>query len=136
MGLYYNGNHNHYDRDGNTDRENEQMKRYGSVIELKEEQAEEYKKLHAAVWPDILDRITKSNLRNYSIFLRRMPDGKLYLFSYFEYVGDDFEADMQAMAGDPTTQEWWKVCEPCQEPLADRKEGEWWTAMEEVFHHD
>ncbi|TGW05063.1 L-rhamnose mutarotase, partial [Mesorhizobium sp. M2D.F.Ca.ET.145.01.1.1] len=23
-----------------------------------------------------------------------------------------------------------------QEPLATRKEGEWWAAMDEVFHHD
>jgi L-rhamnose mutarotase len=25
---------------------------------------------------------------------------------------------------------------PLQEPLADRAEGEWWAAMEEVFHTD
>jgi L-rhamnose mutarotase len=25
---------------------------------------------------------------------------------------------------------------PCQQPLATRKEGEWWAMMDEVFHHD
>ena len=80
------------------------MKRYGSVIEVKEEKLEEYVKLHAEVWPDVLAMIKQCNIQNYSIYLRRLPDGKYYLFSYFEYVGEDFDADMAKMAADPTTQ--------------------------------
>jgi L-rhamnose mutarotase len=76
------------------------------------------------------------HIRNYSIFLRRMPDGAFYLFSYFEYSGEDFAGDMAKMAADPTTQRWWTFCEPCQLPLADRAPGEWWAGMEEVFHAD
>jgi L-rhamnose mutarotase len=64
-----------------------------------------------------------------------MPDGKHYLFMYFEYVGDDYEADMKKMAADPTTQRWWKLTDPCQEPLADRVPGEWWSDMEELCHN-
>ena len=112
------------------------MKRYGSVIGLREEKIEEYNRLHSDVWPAMLDRIQSCNIRNYSIFLRRLPDGKHYLFSYFEYVGSDFAADMSAMAADSKTQEWWKFTDPCQEPLPDRAEGEWWAAAEEVFHAD
>jgi L-rhamnose mutarotase len=112
------------------------MKRYGSVIGLKQEKLAEYKKLHAAVWPDVLAMIGACNIRNYSIFLRKMPDGQHYLFSYFVYVGADFAADMARMAADPTTQEWWKVCIPCQQPLADRSANERWAAMEEVFYCD
>ncbi len=112
------------------------MKRYGHVIGVNEEKIQEYKELHAAVWPDVLDMITRCNIRNYSIYLRKLPDGKYYLFSYFEYIGDDFEGDMATMAADATTQKWWDVCTPCQEPLADRAEGEWWAGMEEVFHSD
>lgn len=112
------------------------MKRYGLIVGLREEKIEEYNRLHADVWPDVLDRIHRSNIRNYSIFLRLLPDGKHYLFSYFEYVGSDFAADMAAMAADPRTQEWWKITDPCQEPLPDRAEGEWWAAAEEVFHVD
>ena len=33
------------------------MKRYGTVIGLRPEKLEEYKKLHAAVWPDVLKMI-------------------------------------------------------------------------------
>jgi len=112
------------------------VKRYGAVIGVKEDMIAEYKKLHAAVWQDVLKMISDCGIVNYSIFMRKLPDGKNYLFSYFEYVGDDFKADMAKMAADPTTQKWWKVCIPCQEPLADRDEGEWWADMEEVFHLD
>jgi L-rhamnose mutarotase len=112
------------------------MKRYGSVIEVREDKMEEYNGLHADVWPDVLGMISQCNIRNYSIYLRRLPDGKHYLFSYFEYIGTDFEADMAKMAADPTTQKWWDVCKPCHNPLPDRAEGEWWADMQEVFHVD
>ena len=105
------------------------MKRYGSVIKIVPGKLEEYKRLHAAVWPGVLDMIHKCNIRNYSIYYK---DG--YLFSYYEYVGDDYAADMNRMAADPETQRWWDVCMPCQQPLETRAEGEWWADMEEVFH--
>jgi L-rhamnose mutarotase len=112
------------------------MKRYGSVIGIRPEKLDEYKRLHVAVWPAVLKMIKDCNIRNYSIYLRRLDDGKYYLFSYFEYVGQDFSGDMAKMSADPTTQKWWEVCKPCQAPLASRAEGEWWAGMEEVFHQD
>ncbi|MBP3963843.1 L-rhamnose mutarotase [Paenibacillus lignilyticus] len=107
------------------------MQRYGSVIHVKPEMLEEYKRLHAAVWPDVLKRMKESHIQNYSIYYK---DG--WLFSYFEYNGDDYEKDMALIASDETTQRWWDVCKPCQQPLATRREGEWWADMEEVFHLD
>jgi len=107
------------------------MERYGMVIGVKLDKLEEYKRLHAAVWPGVLDMIRKCNIRNYSIYYK---DGSL--FSYFEYVGDDYQADMAQMAADPTTQKWWELCEPCQAPLETRGENEWWARMQEVFHLD
>ena len=94
------------------------MQRYGMVIEVKPDKIKEYKKLHAAVWPDVLKKITECNIRNYSIYLKDNT-----LFSYFEYIGNDFNADMEKMAADPTTQKWWDVCKPCQNPLATRENG-------------
>jgi len=107
------------------------MKRYGSVLQVRPEKLAEYKELHAAVWPDILKMIWECNIRNYSIYYK---DG--WLFSYFEYIGTDYAADMAKMAADPTTQKWWELCEPCQLPLETRAPGEWWATMEEVFHAD
>ncbi len=112
------------------------VQRYGSVIGVRAEKLEEYKKLHAAVWPGVLKMIKACHIQNYSIYLRKLPDGQYYLFSYFEYTGDDFKADMDKMAADPTTQKWWDLCNPCQKPLEDRKAGEWWASAEEVFHLD
>jgi L-rhamnose mutarotase len=107
------------------------MKRYGSVIKVRPGAITEYKRYHAAVWPDILKTIRKCNIRNYSIYLK--DD---FLFGYFEYHGADYKADMAKMAADPRTQEWWAVMMPMQQPLDTRKKGEWWAEMEEVFHID
>jgi L-rhamnose mutarotase len=107
------------------------MKRYGQLIGVKPEHFERYKKYHAEVWPGVLDMIRKCNMQNYTIFHR---EGMLY--AYFEYTGSDFKADMAKMAADKTTREWWAIMEPMQEPLAGRKEGDWWTELEEVFHTD
>ena len=112
------------------------MKRYGSIIGLRLEKLEEYQRLHEAVWPEVLAKIKECHLQNYSIYVRKFPDGNHYLFSYFEYTGADIAADSARMAADPRTQEWWALCKPCQEPLPDRADGEWWASMEEVFHCD
>ena len=107
------------------------MKRFGMVIGLKREGEKEYRERHAAVPPEVLETIRQCNIRNYSIYLK---DGMLY--SYFEYHGADFAADMAKMAADPATQRWWAIVKPLQEPVATRQEGEWWADMEEVFHQD
>jgi len=109
----------------------EEVKRYGWVIKVKPEKLDYYKELHANPWPGVLEQISKSNIRNYSIYLK--DD---YLFGYFEYTGNDFDGDMAKMAEDSVTRAWWKETDPCQEPIESRKEGEWWASMEEVFHHD
>ena len=107
------------------------MRRVASVIGLPAENREEYERHHAAVWPEVLERLTASNVHNYSIYRH----GEL-LLSYYEYTGDDYDADMAAIAADPATQRWWSVQEPLQRPLEDRSEGEWWKALPEVFHLD
>jgi L-rhamnose mutarotase len=105
------------------------MQRFGQLIGVKPEVLEEYKRYHAAAWPEILAMIRECNIRNYSIFHK--DD---LLFAYFEYVGDDFDGDMARMAADAKTQEWWAIMKPMQQPIATRGEGEWWATMEEVFH--
>ena len=109
------------------------MKRMGMVIGIKPEMIEEYKRLHANAWPEVLKQIKGSNIRNYTIFLRE-PEN--LLFGYWEYHGTDFEADMAKMGEDPKTQEWWTFTDPCQNPLPTRDEGEQWAMMDEVFHTD
>jgi L-rhamnose mutarotase len=107
------------------------VKRYGQILKLRSEHRDDYVRHHAQVWPAVLEQIQRSNIRNYSIYLR---DG--ILFAYFEYVGADFDADMRAMASHPETQRWWALMEPMQEKWPSAAAGEWWSGMAEVFHLD
>ncbi len=106
-------------------------KRFHSVTELKPEKKAYYLELHANAWPGVKRMIKGVNIQNYSIALKKIR-GKLYLFSYFEYVGTDFDADMKKMADDPETQRWWKETDPCQIPLAGTKVI--WSEAQEVFY--
>lgn len=112
------------------------VKRVGMITGIREDKIPEYKALHAATWEGVLQKISKANIRNYSIFLKQV-DSSYYLFSYYEYIGADYAADMQKIAADTVTQRWWKETAPCQLPLPEAAEkGEVWTEMEEVFHTD
>ncbi|KGI56465.1 L-rhamnose mutarotase [Campylobacter sp. MIT 97-5078] len=105
------------------------MQRYGQIIKIKKEKEAEYKALHKKPSKGVCEMIKQCNIQNYSIYLF----GE-FLFAYFEYVGKDFKADMQKMANDSNTQQWWKLTDPCQISLG--KAGEKWLDMEEVFHLD
>jgi L-rhamnose mutarotase len=107
------------------------VRRYGQRIRLRPEAIDEYERLHANTWPGVLEQIRRSNIRNYTIW----RDGT-DLFASFEYVGEDFDADMAAMAADPETQRWWKLTDAMQEPYPERAEGAWWLDLPEVFHLD
>ncbi|SHM74809.1 L-rhamnose mutarotase [Chitinophaga jiangningensis] len=108
--------------------------RYGMITGLKPEKVAYYKKLHAAVWPAVSEKIRECHITNYSIYFKEI-DGKPYLFSYWEYTGSDYAADMAAMAADTATQRWWKETAPLQAPLPDAAaKGETWEQMEEIYH--
>lgn len=107
------------------------MERFALVIGISKENQAEYERLHADVWPDVLKQIALSNIHNYSIYLYEE-----LLFSYFEYDGNDFTADMEKMAKDPVTQKWWDLCQPLQIPMPERQDGEWEMRIPEIFHVD
>jgi L-rhamnose mutarotase len=111
----------------------EAVERMGQVISLKRGAVAEYNRLHAAVWPEVLQVIRDANIRNYSIFLKE-PEN--LLFAYWEYHGTDFDGDAKKMLEHPTMKRWWQVCTPLQEALATRKPGEWWAMMQQVFFTD
>ena len=105
--------------------------RIAQVIRLDPDRIEEYERVHAAVWPEVLAQLSRSGIRNYSIHRY-----ETLLFANFEYVGDDFESDMAAMADDETTRRWWAVCEPMQRPVEECAARDWWHTIPEVFHVD
>jgi L-rhamnose mutarotase len=108
--------------------------RYAWVTGLKPEKIERYEYLHSHPWPGVNKIIKECHIQNYSIFEREI-DGRAYLFSYLEYTGTNFDADMKIMAADPETQCWWKETDPCQQPLpAAAAKGKIWSDAKEVFH--
>jgi L-rhamnose mutarotase len=109
-----------------------EIKRVGMVIKLRSEYIEEYKVLHADSNPGVRDLLVKANMRNFSIFLHQLDDGNYYEFGYYEYHGDDFEADMAKLAKEDRNIEWLKICDPMQEPL---KGFEGWAEMEQIYYN-
>lgn len=106
-----------------------EVRRFGQIIKVKD--IENYAKWHANPMPGVNEMIKECHLKNYSIYHR----GE-YLFSYFEYDGEDYEADMARMAADPNTQAWWDVVKPLMQPLEDCAKGDFWSDMEEIYHLD
>ena len=112
--------------------ETKQIKRFGMVIKLKPEFIEDYKALHADSISGVRDLLVQANMRNFSIFLHQLDDGNFYEFGYYEYHGDDFEADMAILAEEDRNIEWLKVCDPMQVPL-DGYDG--WAEMEQIYYN-
>jgi L-rhamnose mutarotase len=109
-------------------------RRFAWVTGVKPEKVAYYKQLHANPWPSVNRKLKECHIQNYSIHLREI-DGKIFLFSYLEYGGTDWDGDMKKLADDQETQRWWKETDPCQLPLPDAAaKGKIWSDMEEVYY--
>jgi L-rhamnose mutarotase len=112
------------------------VKSYASIIELRPEKEKLYRELHANVWPEIRKAITKSNIRNYNIYVTDIA-GRRFLVAHFEYVGSNFDADMALIAKNPTMKDkWWPLTDPCQIRLPGTPDGQRWRSMEQLMHLD
>lgn len=124
-------------------------RRYGGAIKLKRDMFARYTQLHDAVWEDVLTRMSKSNIRNFTIYYHNETST---MFSHFEWIGhwrhqsltaaaekELFDTDMKAIADDPVTKIWWTECEPCQDPFSQWPRdapfpsqggsGDWWAPL-------
>ena len=104
---------------------------FGQLGKLKTDKIQKYEELHANPWLDVLRTIRECNMRNYSIF--RHED---LVFAYFEYVGEDYEADMAKMEKDDATQRWWTFTKPCFEKFSIRPDSEFYADMKQIFHFE
>ena len=109
------------------------MRRLGQILKLRAEHRDYYVTHHAAVWPGVLAQIRRSNMRNYSIYLRE-PEN--LLFGYWEYTGSDYAADMQVLGERAITRKWLGLTDPCQAKLRSAGPDEWWSTMPEIYHLD
>ena len=104
------------------------VRRFGIVIGIREQCIAEYRQLHDG--EGVRDLLRLAKMRNFSICLHQMPDGGLYEFGYYEYVGGDYAADMAALAAHPRNIEWLNSCDSMQIPLPGTNG---WSEMESIF---
>jgi L-rhamnose mutarotase len=100
------------------------------LLKVRKEKVAEYKKRHAAVWPEMVAALERTGWKNYSIFLR--PDG--LLVGYVE--SDDFEQASAAMKEEPVNERWQKEMVPFFESLDGGGADDNMFPLEEVFHLD
>ena len=106
-------------------------RRFAMACRVRPEKRAEYLELHSAVWPGVEAMITECGIRNFTIFV--LGD---VIFGYYEYVGDDYDADQAKMALDPVTQDWWARTAPCQLPFEADSSQPNWQQLDEVWHLD
>jgi L-rhamnose mutarotase len=100
------------------------------LLKVREDRAEEYKKRHAEVWPEMREALSAAGWHNYSLFLR--PDG--LLVGYLET--EDFEAAQRAMAETDVNARWQAEMAPFFESLDGARPDEAMKPLTEVFHLD
>lgn len=102
------------------------------VIGIKSDRISSYETVHAASNPGVRDLLTKYHMHNFSIFIQKLEEGRYYLFGYYDYIGNDYEADMEKLAAEPRNQEWLSMTGPMQIPLQGERS---WSIMREVYHN-
>ena len=104
-------------------------KRSAMVTRVKPEKEAEYRLLHQSTWPGTVDRMTRMEYHDFSIFLVELGD-EIYEMFYVEFVGADAGKDKMGSVAEPAYERWVKQTDPCQKPLPDA-DGIW-SAMEKV----
>ncbi|MEU3664678.1 L-rhamnose mutarotase [Streptomyces sp. NPDC032940] len=104
------------------------MQRVCFLLKVRQDRLAEYRERHAAVWPDMLDALTATGWRNYSLFLR--DDG--LLVGYLET--DDFQAALDGMEATEVNARWQREMAPFFEALDGARPDEAMKPLTEVFH--
>lgn len=103
------------------------MRRFAIITRVKPGKLSQYTRLHDEIWETVVKAGHEAGLRNYSIF-----EAGEYLFSYYEYVGDDYDADMLTKNALPVIQSWQRATGECLEDINGQKS----VFLKEVFHND
>ena len=100
------------------------------IVGVAPDRREEYLELHRAVWPGVEQALRDAHITNYSIF----AVGDI-LVGYWEYTGDDYEADMARLDADPLSKDWLTHTDPCQVRIVEeRVPGALWQPLDEIWH--
>jgi L-rhamnose mutarotase len=104
------------------------MQRVCFLLKVRADRIDEYRERHAAVWPEMLEALSATGWRNYSLFLR--DDG--LLVGYLET--EDFQAALAGMEATEVNARWQKEMAPFFEALDDARPDEAMKPLTEVFH--
>lgn len=77
------------------------MNRFAFKMKLNPGQAEEYRRRHDAIWPELAQLLTKAGISNYSIHLDSETNT---LFGYLERSDGHSMAELPL---DPVMKKWW-----------------------------
>ena len=67
--------------------------------------------MHASVFNDVRELIYNCNIQNYFIYLKDAT-----LFSYYEYLGSDYNMDIEKMGACSIIQKWWEITDNVRYP--------------------
>ena len=107
------------------------MKRVGFLLKVRQEHIDEYREHHRAVWPELLDALSRHGWHSYSLFMR--DDG--LLFGYFE-TPESFGRALDGMAGEDVNTRWQELMKQYFESVGEGRPDETMVELEEVFHLD
>lgn len=105
------------------------MPRYAFKLRIRRDAIEQYEVEHRRVWPELLQKLKEVGISDYFIFRR---DQDLFL----TLCVDDFDRAWNELDRDPVNQRWQTFMSNLFEPTPDKKPGERFAMMKEVFHLD
>jgi L-rhamnose mutarotase len=98
------------------------------TLQVRPDRLEEYRRRHAAVWPDMLRALRDAGWHDYSLFLR--DDGLLVGYLHTE----DLAAAQAAMDATEVNARWQAEMAEFFEELGDARPDTGFVQLEEVFH--
>lgn len=104
------------------------MSRHCFTLQVRPDRLTEYKAAHAAVWPEMLEALSRHGWRDYSLFLR--DDGLLVGF----VESDDLDASLAGMQNEEVNARWQAEMTAFFEPLASGAADTSLTLLERVFY--
>jgi L-rhamnose mutarotase len=108
----------------------ESRERVCFLLRVRADRLDEYRRRHAAVWPEMRAALTRTGWRNYSLFLR---DNGL-LVGYLE--SEDFEAAVAAMQEEQVNALWQAEMAPFFELPDGGAPDTTLERLAEIFHVD
>lgn len=97
-------------------------------MQLKPGVADEYRRRHDTIWPELEDALTAAGICDYSIFF---DEETLSLFAVLKLRADHRR---ESLAAEPVMRRWWDYMADLMVTHADNRPREW--PLRQVFHLD